>query len=111
MAPLRTSEIILSAITAAPAPGATETQNGDLRSAAYPIDHSAVDAGAGAGAGLDVVAADVGGVQRLKVVAVIFIGILAAIGFFDLGQEAYTLAALLLGIGALLDHGRKRAAG
>jgi hypothetical protein len=46
-----------------------------------------------------------------KVVAVIFIGILAAIGFFDLGQEAYTLAALLLGIGALLDHGRKRAAG
>ena len=33
----------------------------------------------------------------------IFIGILTAIGFFDLGQEAYTLAALLLGIGALLD--------
>jgi hypothetical protein len=33
------------------------------------------------------------------------------IGFFDLGQEAYTLAALLLGIGALLDYGRKRTAG
>ena len=46
-----------------------------------------------------------------KVVAVIFIGILAAIGFFDLGQEAYTLAALLLGSGALLDYGPKRTAG
>jgi hypothetical protein len=46
-----------------------------------------------------------------KIAAMIFIGILAAIGFFDLGQEAYTLAALLLGIGALLDHGRKRTAG
>jgi hypothetical protein len=46
-----------------------------------------------------------------KIVAMIFIGILAAIGFFDLGQEAYTLAALLLGIGVLLDHGRKRTAG
>jgi len=45
-----------------------------------------------------------------KIVAVVFIGILAAIGFFDLGQEAYTIAALLLGIGALLDYGRKRAA-
>jgi hypothetical protein len=44
-----------------------------------------------------------------KIVAVVFIGILTGIGFFDLGQEAYTLAALLLGIGALLDHGRKRA--
>ena len=43
-----------------------------------------------------------------KVVATIFIGILAAIGFFGLGQEAYTLAVLLLGIGALLDYGRKR---
>ena len=43
-----------------------------------------------------------------KVVAVIFIGILAGIGLFDLGQEAYTLAALLLVIGALLDYGRKR---
>ena len=42
---------------------------------------------------------------------VVFIGILAGIGFFDLGQEAYTLAALLLGIGALLDYGRKRTAG
>ena len=45
-----------------------------------------------------------------KIVAVVFIGILAGIGFFDLGQEAYTLAALLLGIGALLDYARKRAA-
>ena len=45
-----------------------------------------------------------------KIVAMIVIGILAAIGFFDLGQEAYTLAALLLGIGALLDYGRKRTA-
>jgi hypothetical protein len=46
-----------------------------------------------------------------KIVAVIFIGILSVIGFFDLGQEAYTLAALLLGIGALLDYSRKRTAG
>jgi hypothetical protein len=46
-----------------------------------------------------------------KIVAVIFIGILTGIGFFDLGQEAYTLATLLLGIGALLDYGRKRTAG
>jgi hypothetical protein len=46
-----------------------------------------------------------------KIVAVVFIGILANIGFFDLGQEAYTLRALLLGIGALLDYGRKRTAG
>jgi len=46
-----------------------------------------------------------------KIVAVVFIGILSVIGFFDLSQEAYTLAALLLGIGALLDYGRKRAAG
>ena len=42
-----------------------------------------------------------------KILAMIFIGILTAIGFFDLGQEAYTLAALLLGIGALLDYGPK----
>jgi hypothetical protein len=33
-----------------------------------------------------------------KIVAMVFIGILAGIGFFDLGQEACTLAALLLGI-------------
>ena len=39
-----------------------------------------------------------------------FKGILAAIEFFDLGQEAYTLAALLLGIGALLDYSRRAAA-
>jgi hypothetical protein len=39
-----------------------------------------------------------------KIVAVVFIGILAGIGFFDRGQEAYTLAALLFGIGALLDY-------
>ena len=45
-----------------------------------------------------------------KIAAVVFIGILAGIGFFDLGQEAYTLAVLLLGIGALLDYGRKRTA-
>ena len=32
------------------------------------------------------------------------------IGFFDLGREAYTLAALLLGIGALLDYSQRRAA-
>ena len=29
-----------------------------------------------------------------KIVAVVFIGILTGIGFFDLRQEAYTLAAL-----------------
>jgi hypothetical protein len=46
-----------------------------------------------------------------KFVAVVFIGILSGIGFFDLGQEAYTLAALLLVIGILLDYGRKRTAG
>jgi hypothetical protein len=43
-----------------------------------------------------------------KIVAVIFIGILSVLGFFDLGQEAYTLAALL-GIGALLDYGKRTA--
>jgi hypothetical protein len=46
-----------------------------------------------------------------KIIAVVVIGIFGGIGFFDLGQEAYTLAALLLGIGALLDYGRKKAAG
>jgi hypothetical protein len=39
------------------------------------------------------------------------IGIFGGIGFFDLGLEAYTLAALLLGSGALLDYGPKRTAG
>ena len=43
-----------------------------------------------------------------KIVAVVFIGILTRIGFFDLGQEAYTLAALLLGIGALALTQRRR---
>jgi hypothetical protein len=47
-------------------------------------------------------------VPLFKIVAVIFIGILSVIGFFDLGQEAYTLAALL-GIGALLDYGKRTA--
>jgi hypothetical protein len=51
------------------------------------------------------------GAPMFKILAMIFIGILTAIGFFDLGQEAYTLAALLLGIGALLDYGRKRTTG
>jgi hypothetical protein len=46
-----------------------------------------------------------------KIIAVVVVGILVVIGFFDLGQEAYTLAALLLGIGALLDYGRKRTTG
>ena len=45
-----------------------------------------------------------------KIIAVVVIGILVGIGFFDLGQEAYTLAALLLGIGALLDYSQKRTA-
>ena len=45
-----------------------------------------------------------------KIIAVAVIGILVGIGFFDLGQEAYTLAALLLGIGALLDYSQRRAA-
>ena len=44
-----------------------------------------------------------------KIVAVAVIGILVGIGFFDLGQEAYPLAALLLGIGALLDYSRRAA--
>ena len=39
-----------------------------------------------------------------KIIAVVVIGIFGGIGFFDLGQEAYTLTALLLGIGALLDY-------
>ena len=46
-----------------------------------------------------------------KIIAVVVIGILVGIGFFDIGQEAYTLAALLLGIGALVDlakRGRQR---
>jgi hypothetical protein len=42
-----------------------------------------------------------------KIIAVIVIGILVGIGFFDLGQEAYTLATLLIGIGTLLDCSRK----
>jgi hypothetical protein len=46
-----------------------------------------------------------------KIIAVVVIGIFGGIGFFDLGQEAYTLAALLLAIGALLDYGRQRTAG
>ena len=45
-----------------------------------------------------------------KIIAVVVIGILVEIGFFDLGQEAYTLAALLLGIGAFLDYSLKRTA-
>jgi len=45
-----------------------------------------------------------------KIIAVVMIGIFGGIGFFDLGQEAYTLAALLLGIGALLDYSQKRTA-
>ena len=44
-----------------------------------------------------------------EIVAVVFIGILTGIGFFD-WDRAYTLAALLLGVGALLDYGRKRTA-
>jgi hypothetical protein len=45
-----------------------------------------------------------------KIITVAVIGILVGIGFFDLGREAYTLAALLLGIGALLDYSQRRAA-
>ena len=45
-----------------------------------------------------------------KIIAVAAIGILVGIGFFDLGREAYTLAALLLGIGALLDHSQRKTA-
>ena len=45
-----------------------------------------------------------------KIIAVVVIGILVGIGFFDIGQEAYTLAALLLGIGALVDSSQKRSA-
>jgi hypothetical protein len=45
-----------------------------------------------------------------KIIAVVMIGIFGGIGFFDLGQEAYTLAALLLGIGALLDYSQRRTA-
>jgi hypothetical protein len=42
-----------------------------------------------------------------KIIAVAVVGILVRIGFFDLGQEAYTLAAVLLGIGALLDYSQR----
>jgi hypothetical protein len=45
-----------------------------------------------------------------KIIAVVVIGILVGIGFFDIGQEAYTLAALLLVIGALVDPSQKRSA-
>jgi hypothetical protein len=45
-----------------------------------------------------------------KIIAVAVIGILLGFGFFDLGRVAYTLAALLLGIGALLDHSQRRTA-
>ena len=45
-----------------------------------------------------------------KIIAVAVIVILVGIGFFDIGQEAYTLAALLLGICALLDYSQRRAA-
>ena len=45
-----------------------------------------------------------------KIIAVVVIGILGGIGFFDIGHEAYTLAALLLGIGALLDYSQRKTA-
>ena len=45
-----------------------------------------------------------------KIIAVVMIGIFGGVGFFDLAQEAYTLATLLLGIGALLDYSQKRTA-
>ena len=45
-----------------------------------------------------------------NIIAVVVIGVLVGIGFFDIGQEAYTLAALLLGIGALVDSSQKRSA-
>jgi hypothetical protein len=38
---------------------------------------------------------------------VLVIVILVEIGFFDLGQEAYTRAVLLLGISAFLDYSLK----
>ena len=47
---------------------------------------------------------------NFKIIAVVVIGILVGIGFFDLGQEAYTLTALLLGIGSFLDYSLKRTA-
>jgi multidrug efflux pump subunit AcrB len=45
-----------------------------------------------------------------KIIAVVVIGVLVGIGFFDIGQEAYTLAAFLLSIGALVDSSQKRSA-
>ena len=45
-----------------------------------------------------------------KIIAVVVIGVLVGIGFFDIGQEAYTLAALLLCIGALVDSSQTRSA-
>ena len=45
-----------------------------------------------------------------KIIAVVVIGILGGIGFLDIGQEACTLAALLLGIGALLDYSQRKTA-
>jgi hypothetical protein len=46
--------------------------------------------------------------SMFKIAAVFSMGILAGIGFFDLRREAYTMAALLLLIAALLDYGRKK---
>jgi hypothetical protein len=43
-----------------------------------------------------------------KIVALIAIGGLAVMGFFDLGQIAWIMSAVLLGNGAIIDFSRKR---
>ena len=45
-----------------------------------------------------------------KILAVVVMGTLCGIEFFELGQDAYALAAALFGIGALLDYSQKRTA-
>ena len=42
-----------------------------------------------------------------KIIAVVLIGILSVIGFFDLGTDAYMLALLLLVIATAVDYGFK----
>jgi hypothetical protein len=47
------------------------------------------------------------GGTMFKIVALIAIGGLAVMGFFDLGQIAWIMSAVLLGIGAIIDFSRK----
>ena len=47
------------------------------------------------------------GAAMFKIIAVVLIGILSVIGFFDLGTDAYMLALLLLVIATAVDYGFK----